>query len=227
MFEKKKAQKPQYDVNWYSDKYQSVVVTRDRLLLVTLLAIIGMGAMTFAMYLFIPLKTVKPFVIQIDENTGATKVAESKKLEQYKATEVLVKYFAMRYIYARENYNYLFFAEDSKTVNLMSAADVRSLYYASISPKNPTSPINVFGTNTERTARLNSFTFLNKNKGESTIQAKLEITEATKNRYPRVYQVEVTMSCSFNPDYQLSSTQRLVNPLGFVVRSYRVDEYRN
>lgn len=226
MFEKKKPKKTQYDINWYSDKYQSVIVSRDRLLLVTFLAIIAMGAMTFAMYYFVPLKTVKPFVIQIDEQTGITEIAESKQLKDYSANEALVKYFAMKYIYARESYNYLLFKEDANVVSILSAGDVRNLYFSSINASNPISPLNRYGTVVEKNLYLNSFTFLSQKQGESTVQAKLQVTETSINRFPNVYNIQVTMVVAFNPNYKLTPEQRLINPLGFIVLSYRVDEYK-
>ena len=226
MFEKKKPKKPQYDINWYSDKYQSALVTRDRLLLVTFLAIIAMGAMTFAMFHFVPLKTVKPFVIQVDQNTGLTEVVESQAFEDYSANEEIIKYFAMQYIYARESYDYELWLGDYNKVTVMSSPEIWKIYRMQVNASEQSSPLNKYGTTRERKVKLKSFSFIEKTSTQTRVQAKLEVIETTLNRGISRGLIEVTLSCRFNPNKLLTDAQRLINPLGFEVLWYKVAEYK-
>ena len=107
MNEVKPQKKSKYDVNWYADKYQSLVVWRNWLLLIVIFSLIAVLAMTFSQSSLLPMKTVRPFVIQIDEKTGLTQVVTNDVAQDYNANQELIKHFAMNYIFAREDYNYL------------------------------------------------------------------------------------------------------------------------
>ena len=120
MNEIKPQKKSKYNINWYSDKYQSLLVWRNWLVLITLFSLAAVLAMTFSQQAMLPLKTVKPFVIQIDEKTGLTQLVTNEVAQDYNANQELLKYFAMNYIFARENYNYLLVEEMYKKVDRKS-----------------------------------------------------------------------------------------------------------
>lgn len=220
-----KKKKPHYDINWYADKYQSVLVWRNWLLIIVLLCLLGVLAMTLLMHAFVPTKTVKPFVIQIDEQTGVTEVVTGKKYKEYTANEALIKFFSMRYIYARENYNFQFVQENDEVIRVMSAPEVYLLFKQEVDAENPESPFVRFGTRIVRKVTLKSFSFIGNDtkKGESTVQAVLYVSEISQNRYPRNYFVRVTLNCGFNSLLELKEDERLINPLGYQVLGYRVD----
>lgn len=229
MNEIKPQKKPKYGVNWYADKYQSLVVWRNWLFVVVLCSLGAVVFMTFSQLYFLPLKTVKPFVIQIDEKSGLTQVVTNDLVRDYNANQELVKHFAINYIFARENYNYLLVEEMYKKVRLLSSPQVYSTFRDAISQANPSSPFNRFGVNVQRTVSLQSFNLQNPNKKkreDSIVQARLIVTEASSNRSPVRYTVQVTMSCGFKRDLVLDENQRLINPLGFQVLSYSVDSFR-
>ena len=78
MFKKKKLEEknPNHKINWYEDKYQSVLVWRNWLFLITILSLIGITAVCGALYFTLPLKSVSPFIIQVDEKSGLSGRAE-------------------------------------------------------------------------------------------------------------------------------------------------------
>lgn len=229
MNEIKPQKKPKYGVNWYADKYQSLVVWRNWLLLVVLCSLLGIVFMTFSQLYLLPMKTVKPFVIQIDEKSGLTQVVTDDIVKDYNANQELIKHFAMNYIFARENYNYLLVEEMYKKVRLLSSPQVYSSFRTDISQSNPNSPFNRFGVNVVRSVELQSFNLQNPNKKsreDSIVQARLIVTEVSSNRAPQRYTVQVTMSCGFKKDLVLDENQRLINPLGFQILSYSVDSFK-
>lgn len=229
MNDMKPQKKPKYGVNWYADKYQSVVVWRNWLLLVALLSIGAVALMTFSQLYFLPLKTVKPFIVQVDEKSGLTQVVTNDVAKDYNANQELVKHFAMNYIFARENYNYLLVEENYKKVLLLSAPTVYGSFREQINQANTSSPFRRFGVHTERVVELQSFNLQNPNKKsreDSIVQVRLIVTEKKSNSAPQRYTVQVTMSCGFERDIPLNEDQRLINPLGFQVKSYSVDSFR-
>ena len=221
MAKKPNTKKPIYDVNWYDDKYQSVVVLRNWSMLITFAAVLGILFMVIASYYFVPLKSVSPFVIQIDESTGVTEVVDSKNENDYTQNEVLIKYFADKYIMARENYNYQTYDENRELVRLMSLPDVYRSYYNDINDPN-TGYVNTFATRTDRRISLRSLQVRppNKTTGEITVDARFYVIEVTTQRRPVEYTIAVQLICHFDTSSALNDTQRMVNPLGFVVTYY-------
>lgn len=229
MNDMKPQKKPKYGVNWYADKYQSVVVWRNWFMLVAMLCIGAVVVMTFSQMYFLPLKTVKPFIVQVDEKSGLTQVITDDVAKDYNANQELVKHFAMSYVFARENYNYILVGDMYKKVLLLSSPTVAKDFRDYISRSNPNSTFNRFGTHTERDVTLQSYTLQNPNKKtreDSIIQVRLIVTEKRSNASPQRYTVQVTMSAGFEKGLALNEDQRLVNPLGFQVKSYSVDSFR-
>jgi type IV secretion system protein VirB8 len=227
MFKKKKGEekKPNFLINWYEDKYQSALVWRNWLFLITLISMGGVFVVCFILFMTVPLKSVSPFVIQIDEKSGFSEIVKGKTVKDYSAKEELIKFFAVSYVGARESFDLNSFQTNREIVRLMSSSDVFRNYAAEVSTENPRSPLNLFADHSTRGIDLVSFSFLDKNAttGESVVQARLRIREIGINAAPVDYFVVVTMSCYFENELTLNEKERLVNPLGFVITSYRVD----
>src|SRR5688572_19029087 len=119
---------PIYNVTWSAYKHQSIVVMRNWMLLITLVSVVAIFMMTLASYYFVPMQSVTPFVIQIDEKTGVTEVIDSKAVNQYSANEMLIRHFANKYIQPRETYSYTNYTSNIDTVRLMSTQDVFRLF---------------------------------------------------------------------------------------------------
>ena len=229
MNEVKPQKKSKYDVNWYADKYQSLLVWRNWMMLIVMFSLAAVLTMTFSQAALLPMKTVKPFVIQIDEKTGLTQVVTNDVAQDYNANQELIKHFAMSYIFAREDYNYLLVENNYKKVRILSSPQVAQSFRDGINQLNPNSPFNRFGVNVVRSVTLQSYNVQNPDKKpreDSIVQARLVVTEQSSNGAPLRYTVQVTMSCGFKKDLALDEDQRLINPLGFQVLSYSVDSFR-
>jgi type IV secretion system protein VirB8 len=227
MLKKKKQEekKPQHKINWYEDKYQSVLVWRNWLFTLTIVSLIGIVAVCGALYFMLPLKSVAPFVIQIDEKTGISEVVENRTAREYAANEMLIKYFSMQYISARENYDIDVFKFNTQIIHSMSSNDVYNVYLSDISQENPESPLNKYSFNATRSIDLISFSILSKTEtGESIVQARLRVRELSSTGGMKEYYSIITMTCYFSDNVQINEKGRLINPLGFIVTSYKSDE---
>lgn len=217
--------KPIYDVNWYDDKYQSIVVTRNWMIVITFMAILGIFLMTVASYYFVPMKSVSPFIIQIDENTGVTEVIDSKDKHEYTQNELLIKYFANRYIDAREGYNYLTYDRNRQMVRLMSQPDVYREFVNFM--ESPEGYKTLFSTHTDRKVEyITSQVKPNRTTNSIEVISRYRVTETATQRRPTEYTISVRLQCHFDNSSNLSDEQRLVNPLAFVVEYYDATKER-
>ena len=227
MLKKKKSEekKPQHKINWYEDKYQSVLVWRNWLFVIVLASLAAVVAVCGTLYFMLPLKSVSPFVIQVDEKTGISEVVDNRTMKEYAANEMLIKYFAMQYISSRENYDIDTFKSQSEIIRAMSSNDVYRKYAADVAQENPNSPLNKLAFNSNRYVDLVSFSILSKTEaGESIIQVRLRARETSTVSSGKEYYSIVTISCYFENNLQLNEKERLINPLGFIVTSYKSDE---
>jgi type IV secretion system protein VirB8 len=222
---KQEEKKPQYKINWYEDKYQSVLIWRNWLFTLTMVSLLGIIAVCGTLYFMLPLKSVSPFVIQIDEKTGISEIVDNRSVREYSANEMLIKYFAMQYISARENYDINTFKSNSAIIYAMSSPDVYRKYLADISQENPDSPLNKYSFNINRYVTLISFSILSKTEtGESIIQVRINVKEPSTSGAMKEYYSIITISCYFESNLQLNEKERLINPLGFMITSYKSDE---
>lgn len=219
MAEKQNNKKPIHDVSWYDDKYQSIVVFRNWMFLITLVSLMGIFAMTMASYYFVPLKSVSPFVIQIDEGTGVTKVVRSQNEQDFTSNDMLVRYFAYKYIMARENYTYDTFLENMNIVRLMSVSEISRPYIDASYGKDGI--YTKYRDSVTRTARVLTMTdpTTNFTSGEKTVVADLEVTEQL-GTLTVTKKSTVRLTGLFNSKFNLSELERRINPLSFTVTAY-------
>lgn len=207
--------------NWYSDRFETVVVQRNMLLLVTVLALLGVAAAMLFAWQVTSSKTFEPYVIQVEERTGITTLVNEQSVQKFSQEESVKRFFVWRYVLARETYDLTDYEYNySQVVRLFSSQGVYSEFYNFIRTSNPESPVNLGRTYT-RKVKLKSISFLDKAKTQAQVRIVIEIMKgaAVDQTLHRI----VTMSFGFYP-LALNGDERLINPLGFQVIGYRVDE---
>lgn len=206
--------------NWYADRYETTRVQRNFLAVVTLVAAAVSLFSAWSVSQLTPLKTVKPFVIQVDDRTGITQIVEPKSLEEISANEAIKSYFVMKYIRARESYHHEFYRDNYNIVRLMSPSDLFASYKRAMAPQNENSVINIYARESSLEVQFKSLTFIDQN----TAQVRLQIIpKGRMEGKVRIKDAIVWTSFEF-ANLDLKPRERYINPLGFRVLSYRVDE---
>lgn len=179
-----------------------------------------------------PLKSVEPFVIRVDNNTGyidviSTMAKTSGKVEE-KAQEVLDKYWLAQYIKHRESYLWDSREYDRKVVGLLSSTKVQQEYAEFTDPKlNSNAPVSVYGHTAEVIINVKSISFLNTGEvleGEIRKTALIRYTKSIKKQgvLDRVSHWVATITYVYRSN-EMQAEDRLINPLGFQVVSFRND----
>lgn len=204
--------------NWYADRYEAIIVQRNILLLIVLLSlglmIIGvlvLGKVTTS-------KTIEPFVLEIEEKSGLVNVVNPIPRKDLTTNEALNTYFIMKYLRARETYNPADYQYNYNTiVRLLSTSQIYSGFRQFIND-NPRSPIKIYGNTTNTSLKVRSIQFLDP---KSTVQIRFTIYENNSNntRYNKIATINFTYR-----QMQMNSEERYVNPLGFQVTGYSVDD---
>lgn len=166
-----------------------------------------------------PLKTVEPFVIRVDQATGAVDLARglSEETGPIRYEEAVSKYFLAQYVRAREGYLETAAEESFRLVSILSAPTEQRRWADLFRGANPASPQNLYGRTAEASVSIRAVGFIN--------------PEVANVRYRRTVrraqQVEesdwiATIAFSYTRA-PMTETDRLRNPLGFQVLSYRSD----
>ncbi|MCE2926146.1 MAG: hypothetical protein LW823_00655 [Rickettsiales bacterium] len=215
----KAAQDTTQTKNWYKDRYQYVLVQRKLLVLITFLSLVSTFATTMVIASLTPLKTVEPFVIQVDQKTGIAQTVDPLTATELTANEAVNNFYIVQYIRARETYSLPDLARNYETVRIMSESTmVYPEFIAQQNPNNPSSNAARLGTSGVRTVKFKSFSYLN----PSTVQARVLIEEKNESGIFNFHRI-VTLEFQYIK-MALTLEERYINPLGFRVTSYRTDE---
>lgn len=208
--------------NWYTDKYQSVLVQRNIFAVITLVSLLTSLIAVFAVQSLAPLKSVEPFVIQIDEKSGVTEVVEPVTREELSATEALDNFFVWQYVRARETYDAADNSRNRDIVRIMSLPDVYAVHRFEASPQAPESPYNRLGKIGTRVCSDPVITYLEE-EGKKVAQVRFVVTERIRAEAPFEYNKIATLEYDY-VTLELSRRERLINPLGFRALTYRLDD---
>ena len=205
--------------DWYADRYEAVYVSRNRWLVTALAALLLALLQASALVCLVPLKTSVPFLIQAVPSGEVTALKPLSGNPSVTYNEATRKYFLARYIISRETYDPMDLAENYRLVELMSDGSEAQRFRQAIAVDNPASPLVVFGRQLRRAIRITSISFLN----ERTAQIRFTATDQRSSSPLKPSDWIATVAYSFGPSPALES-DRLLNPLGFVVSRYRIDQ---
>ncbi|MFG1423204.1 VirB8 family type IV secretion system protein [Roseixanthobacter liquoris] len=164
-----------------------------------------------------PLKTVQPFVVRVDNSTGIVDVVSALTSTAGTYDEAVTKYFAARYVRARESYVWSEAEENFRTVSLLSTQAEQQRFAALYRGSNPESPQNIYGRNATARISIVSISLINPH-----VVSVRYIRTVTRGEDVRTTHWVATLTFAY-VNAPMSSTDRLVNPLGFVVSEYRAD----
>lgn len=174
-----------------------------------------------AVCLLTPLKTVEPYVIRVDNITGMVDIISTLNEKEISSNEALDKYFVSKYIKAREGYYYDMLNQDYILVQLLSSNEVSQAYRKIYEGDNARDL--KLGNSTQIEVYIISIV-LNESNGVKTATARINLTNKNKNSMAQNTSTQViTLSYEYQVA-QVDEENRLLNPLGFKVTNYRVDE---
>lgn len=210
--------------SWYSDRYQTVTVQRNLAILVILLALAGIVLCIFTVLKISSNKSIEPFVIEIEEKSGISTVIRPFIQDKQTSDEALRRYFLLKYVDARESYDFnLFNYNYFTTVRLMSQEDVYNQFRSQIYSTGGKSPISL-GERGKVEIKIRSLTHLKPPKGKGYL-VQIIFVKDTITKNTTTSEDKVALIGYDYMDLNMTQDERDVNPLGFRVSSYKLDDY--
>jgi type IV secretion system protein VirB8 len=181
------------------------------ILIITLIASIATIA------IIVNAREFDPFVIQIDDTTGAAKIVNPTSSEALDANESLAQYFIKKYVTARETYNPVDFDTSARqTIRLLSTSTIFWNYTSYIKNKD-VDPTIIYGQKNTTYLTIKSWSKLDKYK----YMVRFAIQETTNDK--KTFNKLAVIDFGYVP-MNLTELERDINPIGFQVKGYRVDD---
>jgi type IV secretion system protein VirB8 len=203
--------------NWYEERADTLIVQRNILLILSTLLMVAIVASVIAVIFVVNSREFNPFVIQVDNSTGVATIVNPVSSEILEGDEALSRYFIKKYLIARETYNPVNFdTEARKMVRLFSSNSVYYNYLGYIKNKD-VDPILMYGQNNTTFLIVKSWSKLEKNK----YMVRFSINETAGNK--KIFNKIAVVSFAYIP-MELTDVDRDINPVGFQINGYRVDD---
>ncbi|KQW67027.1 conjugal transfer protein TraJ [Phenylobacterium sp. Root77] len=180
--------------------------------LLALCGVLALAALT-------PLKRVEPYVVRVDSATGAVEVMTAlKDVEARSYDEAVTKSFLASYVRAREGWLPAAAEADFRQVSLMSSAAEQQRWASVYRAGQPLSPQTQFGPAAEALVEVRAISFIAP--GVANIRFHRKVRRGGAPEAASDWIATLAFSYAKAP---MREADRLANPLGFQVSSYRVD----
>lgn len=172
-----------------------------------------------ALILLMPLKTVEPYTLLVDKQTGY--VSAVKPLEAQKVADdtALTQSFLVQYVIARESFDIDTLQADYRKVALWSAENARSQYIAGMQANAATSPLNLY----PRSALVETAVKSVSPMGPNVAMVRFETRLTARGGEPQTLGSWVAVIRYRYSGEPMAAGDRYLNPLGFKVVRYRRD----
>jgi len=175
-------------------------------------------AAMLAVATMMPLKTVEPYVIRVDNTTGIVDVVSGLSDGKTNYNEAMNKYFTQWYVRYREGYSRELAEEYYYNVGIMSNTAEQQKYFQFFNPQNPLSPLNVYGEYAKAKISIKSTSFINPTL--ALVRYTKEIERGSDKPIVTHWAATIAFQYTRAP---MAEKDRAINPLGFQVIEYRND----
>lgn len=169
---------------------------------------------------FNPVTEKEPLVLRVNDTTGHVDVVSTVKEQEKSYGEVTDNYFVATYVKSYEGYNHFSIQEDYDRTVLMSSDAVAAQYRAIYEGTETQKPRDeILGKNGSRKVEIISVV-PDTSKGVATVRYSVT-TESQEGKTTENWVATLTYEYV---SARIDEGVRLLNPLGFVVTSYRTDK---
>ena len=205
--------------SWAKDRQEALRESRRTAWIVAAAALAVAVLEGLALLVLTPLKTVVPYTLLVDRNTGFVQALEPLDPARVSADTALTQSFLVQYVIARESFDIDTLQADYRKVALWSAEAARSAYIADTQVSSPQSPLALYPRSTVVETRVKSVSPVGRNVAMVRFDT-VRRDAGGRIEPPRAWVAVIRYRYSGEP---LKLEDRLVNPLGFQVLRYRRD----
>ncbi|WP_373487311.1 virB8 family protein [Blastomonas sp.] len=222
MKEDTKAQRDIYyreAATWADDQQQALRSSRRIAWIIASVALAVAVLLALALMLLTPLKTVEPYTLIVDRQTGFVQAVDPLEPERISGDAALTQSFLVQYVIARESFDINSVQSNYRKVALWSADNARSGYIARMQASHPDSPLSRYPRATMIDTVVKSVSPM----GNDTAMVRFETRRSDRGAAPRVIGAWVAVIRYRYAGEPMRVEDRYLNPLGFQVVRYQRD----
>lgn len=205
--------------SWATSVTEDLERSNRRAWIVAIIAAIVALLEAVALVFLVPLKTVEPYTLLVDRQTGNVEALAPLDTQVVSADSALTRSFLVQYVIARESFALPSLQDDYRKVSLWSDGRVRESYQRAMNAANPVSPLSALPRNAAIRTQVKSVSKL----AEGRALVRFQTTRIDQGVAPQPAEHwAAIISYSFS-NAEMSEADRYLNPLGFQVTSYRRD----
>jgi type IV secretion system protein VirB8 len=204
--------------DWASDRFLRIERASRRAWIAAAIAATVAVLEGIALILLVPLKTVEPVTLLVDRHTGYVQAVRPLDPQKLEASEALTRSFLAQYVSAREGFDRATARPDYRKVALWSAGPARSTYLAKMSPDSFENPFKRYPPGVVVATAVKSISKLSPD--TALVRFDTSVLSGGQVRQARPWIAIIRYRYTGAP---MRFEDRLVNPLGFQVLSYRRD----
>ena len=205
--------------SWSGDVHGALRASRSLAWIVAL----GLGAIALleavALVTLMPLKTVVPYTITVDRQTGYVETAQALIPGKLSQDTAVTEAFLAQYVLAREGYDTTDLQATYRKVAMWSAGQARDQYLRTMSTSNPQSPMKLYPTTTVVQPVIKSVSLLSRNSALVRFDVERRDYGAASGER-QSYAAVIGFRYTGAP---MRMGDRFLNPLGFQATTYRRD----
>lgn len=175
--------------------------------------------LAIALMLLAPLKTVEPYTLLVDRQTGFVQAVDPLEPQRISGDAALTQSFLVQYVIARESFDIDSVQADYRKVALWSADSARTRYVASMQASQPDSPLTRFPRSTVIDTVVKSVSPI----GPDAAMVRFETRRSDRGAPPRTVGAWVSVVRYRYAGEPMRVEDRYLNPLGFQVTRYQRD----
>jgi type IV secretion system protein VirB8 len=172
----------------------------------------------FALIALAPLKTVVPYTITVDRQTGYIETAQALRPGALSQDMAVTQAFLAQYVLARETFDVTDLQAKYREVAAWTAGPARDQYVKAMQRSNPQSPVNLNDATTTVRVTIKSVSVMSKT--SALVRFDAERGTAGGPAMRQSYAAVVGFRYTGQP---MRAEDRFLNPLGFQVTTYRRD----
>jgi type IV secretion system protein VirB8 len=169
-----------------------------------------------ALMLLAPLKTVVPYTLLVDRQTGYVQALKPIDADKIAPDAALTQSFLVQYVIARESFDIDALQANYRKAYLWSADRARNEYVSSVQVSNPESPLALYPRSTVVETRIRSVSSLDAN----TALVRFETSRRDANGRVSAARLWVAVIKYRYSQQDMTTEDRFINPLGFQVVRY-------
>jgi type IV secretion system protein VirB8 len=205
--------------SWSADREAANVKSRKTAWIVAGAATAVAVLEAVALVVLLPLKTVVPYTLLVDKQTGYVQALKPLDGQSITPNEAMERSFLAQYVIARESFDIDSLRDSYRKVALWSDGEARSRYVADTQASNPMSPLATLPRRALVEIEVRSISSI----GADTAMVRYVSTRTDPGGRRHSPQSWVSViKYRFSGD-AMSAEDRLTNPLGFQVVRYRRD----